>query len=337
MSSIDLSTQYMGLNLTSPLVVGASPMADDVDTCRRLEEAGAGALVMHSLFEEQITRDEAALHHHTTAFEHAHPEASGYFPEPEEFVLGPDSYLEQVRRLSETLSIPVIGSLNGVTIGGWTHYAKLMEQAGARGLELNVYHLPYDPHETPRDVEQRYLDVLTAVKMEVRIPVALKLSPFFSAPVYMGRLLDDAGADALVLFNRFYQPDIDIDTLDVHPVVRLSDSHALLLRLRWLAAMFGHVECSLAATGGVHTAQDAIKAIMTGANIVQLTSALLRHGPDHLRVLTSEIVAWLADNEYVSVDQMRGSMSLARTPDPDAYARANYMKVLQSWRLGVAV
>lgn len=332
-----LSTTYMGLKLDSPLVAGASPLADDLDACRRLEDAGAAALVMHSLFEEQIAQDERALHHHMTAYEHAHPEAMGYFPEPESFALGPDKYLEQIRALREALDIPVIASLNGVTLGGWTHYAKLMAEAGANALELNVYYVASDPDESPRQVEQRYLDVLTAVKAEVDIPVAMKLSPFFSAPIYTAKQLAEAGADALVYFNRFYQPDIDIDALEVLPVVKLSDSSALLLRLRWLAASFGHVACSLAVTGGVHSGRDAIKAIMAGANVAQMTSALLQHGPDHLRRVRHEMVAWMRDNEYASVEQMLGSMSLAKTPDPAAFERANYMKVLQSWELGVTV
>jgi dihydroorotate dehydrogenase (fumarate) len=334
---MDLSTRYMGLELKNPFVVGASPMADDTDICRALEDNGAAALVMHSLFEEQITREEMSLHLHTSAYEHAHPEASSYFPEPESFILGPDAYLGQLETLKKALSIPVIASLNGVTMGGWTRYAKLMEQAGADGIELNVYHVASDPDEEPRAVEQRYLDVLTAVRMEVKIPVAMKLSPFFSAPIHMARQLDEAGATALVLFNRFYQPDIDIDSLEVLPVVKLSDSQALLLRLRWLAAMFGNVRCPLAATGGVHTGRDAVKAIMAGANVVQMTSALLRNGPRYLSTVRIALETWMQENEYVSIKQMVGSMSLKRSPDPAAFERANYMKVLQSWDVGTNV
>ncbi len=330
---MNLSTSYMGLELDSPLVVGASPLVDDIDVCIELEAHGAGAIVMHSLFEEQIACDELSVHHHLSAYDDAHPEALSYFGEPARFVLGPDTYLEQLRLLKRTLSIPVIASLNGVTPAGWVRYAGLLQEAGADAIELNIYHVATDPDEDPRAVEQRYVDVQTAVQLEVEIPVATKLSPFFSAPVHMARRLDVAGADALVLFNRFYQPDIDVDNMTVAPRVVLSDSHALLLRLRWLAATFGHVRCSLAVTGGVHTGLDAVKAIMTGASAVQLTSALLRHGPAHLSKVRNELTAWMQENDYTSVDQLRGSMSLLRCPDPAAFSRANYMKVLQSWGL----
>jgi dihydroorotate dehydrogenase (fumarate) len=332
---LDLSTRYMGLTLRGPLVVGASPLANDLDVCRGLEDAGAAALVMHSLFEEQVVRDELSLHHHTVAYEMAHAEAMSYFPEPSAFVLGPDAYLEQLRRLASALSIPVIGSLNGVSIGGWTRYAKLMQEAGAAGIELNVYYVANDPDEDPRAVEQRYPYVLAAVKSEVSIPVAMKLSPYFSAPVHMARRLEQAGADALVLFNRFYQPDIDIEKLEVTPTVKLSHSDTLLLRLRWVAATFGRVGCSLAVSGGVHSGRDVIKAIMAGANVTQMTSALLRQGPKHLAAVAAEVKAWMLEHDYTSIEQMRGSMSLLRCPEPTAFERANYMKVLQSWRLGV--
>lgn len=334
---MDLSITYMGLELDSPLVAGASPLSDDLDGCRRVEDNGASALVMHSLFEEQIEAEATALHHHTSAYEHAHPEAAGYFPEPESFTLRPDTYLEQLRKLKEALGIPVIASLNGTTIGGWTHYAQQLAQAGADALELNVYYVASDPDESPRDVEQRYVDVLEAVKREVSLPVAMKLSPFFSAPVHMARRLDAAGADALVLFNRFYQPDLDIEALDVQPKVALSDSGTLLLRLRWLAATFGRVGCSLAATGGVHTGRDAIKAVMAGASCVQMTSALLRHGPAHIGVVREQMRAWLEEHDYESARQMLGSMSLLRSPNPAAFERANYVKSLQTWAPGLVV
>lgn len=328
---MNLKTAYMGLELDCPIVVGASPFADDVHACVELEAHGAGAIVMHSLFEEQITRGELALHHHIDAYDDAHPEASSYFPEPAAFVLGPDTYLGQLSRLKDALSIPVIASLNGVTPHGWVRYAKLMEEAGADAIELNVYHVATDPDEDPREVEQRYVDVQTAVQLEVRVPVATKLSPFFSAPIHMAKRLDDAGADALVLFNRFYQPDIDVFELDVAPQVMLSDSSALLLRLRWLAATFGHVGCSLAATGGVHSGLDAVKAIMAGASVVQMTSALLRHGPSYLSKVKGELSQFMEANGYETVEQMCGCMSLLRCPDPNAFSRANYMRVLQSW------
>jgi dihydroorotate dehydrogenase (fumarate) len=334
---MDLTTTYMGLELRSPIVAGASPLSRDLDFCKGVEDTGAGAVVLHSLFEEQITGEQLALHHHTTAYEYAHPEALGYFPEPEEYSLRPDAYIEHIRALKEALDIPVIASLNGVTLGGWTHHAQLMAEAGADALELNVYYVASDPDESPRDVEKRYLDVLKAVREEVDIPIAMKLSPFFSAPVYTCKQLADGGAGAVVLFNRFYQPDLDIDTLEVEPMVRLSDSHALLLRLRWLAACFGRVPCSLAATGGVHTGRDAIKAIMAGANVVQMTSALLRAGPHAIAKVHDEMTSWMKENEYISAKQMLGSLSLERCPEPAAYERANYVKGLQSWEPGHVV
>jgi dihydroorotate dehydrogenase (fumarate) len=334
---MNLRTNYMGLELSSPLIAGASPLTHDLDIARKLEDSGAAAIVMHSLFEEQITRDELAMHHHTAAVEHSHAEAVTYFPELGEFSMGPDRYLEELQRLKRALSIPVMGSLNGVTTGGWIRYARLMQEAGADALELNLYEVATDPDETSQAVEQRLVDVVAQVKKSVTIPVAVKLSPFFSAPLHMARRLEQVGADALVLFNRFYQPDIDIDALDVTPALRLSDSHTLLMRLRWLAAIFGHVECTLAATGGVHTGRDALKALMAGASAVQMTSAVLRQGPGQVKTIAGEMAAWMEDNEYQSVQQMIGSMSLARCPDPASYERANYMKVLQSWRFGTVV
>ena len=330
---MDLTTSFMGLELDCPLVVGASPMSDDVDACVELEAQGAGAVVMRSLFEEQITRSELSAHAHMVAYDDVHPEAASYFPEPAEFILAPDTYLGQLEQLKAALSIPVIASLNGVTPKGWVHYAKAMESAGADALELNVYHVATDPDEDPREVEQRYVDLQTAVQLEVAIPVATKLSPFFSAPVHMAKRLDLAGADGIVLFNRFYQPDIDVVALEATPKVVLSTSNELLLRLRWLAAIFGHVKCSLAVTGGVHTGIDAVKAIMAGANTVQLASALLRHGPPHLARVRRELETFMTDNGYSSVAQMCGCMSLLRCPDPAAFSRANYMKALQSWHL----
>ena len=329
---MDLSTHYMGLDLNSPIIMGAGPLSADLDMARKAEDNGAGAVIMHSLFEEQITREQLASFQHHTAYADAHAEALSYFPEPERYKLGPDLYLEQLGKLKQKLDIPVIGSLNGVSVGGWINYAKLMEEAGADGIELNIYYVATDPDEDPLTVEKRYVEVAVRVVRETNIPVAVKLSPFFSAPVHMAKLLDRVGVDALVLFNRFYQPDIDIDTLDVSPVVRLSNPHALLLRIRWLAAIFGHVQCSMAATGGVHSGRDAIKALMAGASAVQLTSALLAKGMDQLAAIRSEVDHWMTENEYASVEQMVGSMSLLRCPDPAAFERANYMKVLQSWQ-----
>lgn len=333
---MDLRTHYMGLELRSPFIVGASPLSRELDTARELEDRGAGALVVHSLFEEQIEQEELSTHHHLAVHEDSHAEAISYFPEPMEFVRGPDAYLEHLSRLKSSLSIPVIGSLNGTTPHGWTRYAASMQQAGADGIELNVYHVATDPDEDPRAVEQRYIDVLEAVRGEVTIPVAMKLSPFFSAPVFMARKLDEHGAAGLVLYNRFYQPDLDLEELAVTPSLSLSTSEALRLRLRWLAAVFPRVGCSLAASGGVHTARDAIKAIMSGASAVQLVSALLKNGPAHLARMRTEMAEWMVENEYDSVRHMTGCMSLTRCPNPAEYERVNYMAVLQSWRFGVA-
>jgi len=327
---MDLSTTYMGLDLPNPLVGGPSPISDHTDTSRRLEDAGASALVMHSLFMEQILREQQALAD-LDAFSHSHAEASSYVTEPVDFALGPDEYLEQVARLKKALSIPVIGSLNGTNTGRWTRYAKLIEEAGADGLELNVYYVPLDGEEGPLEVEQRYLDILAAVKAQVTIPVAMKLPYFFTAPVHMMKRLDDAGADALVLFNRLYQPELDIEKLEVRPERPLSHSGSLKQRILWLAASFQKVSCSLAITGGVHTPTDLIKSIMAGADVAQMVSALLIHGPDYAAKMLSEVRNWMGEFEYESIAQMKGSMSLSRTPDPDAYERANYLKSLNTW------
>jgi dihydroorotate dehydrogenase (fumarate) len=330
---MDLSTTYLGFELPHPLMPGASPLVDDLDMVRRLEDAGAAAIVMHSLFEEQIEQDQLTAMQ-VESFGESFPEALSYLPHPQEFALGPDRYLEQVRRIKDAVAVPVIASLNGHTAAGWLEYATLIEQAGADALELNVYHVPTDPTESGPDVEQRVLDIVGTVKAEVTIPIAVKLGHFFSALPHLGAQLDRLHADGLVLFNRFYHPDIDVDALDVTPKLHLSDSHELLVRLRWLAILSGRVRASLAATGGVHEALDAIKAVMAGADAVQLVSALLLHGPEHLRAVRDGMTTWMEEHEYESLAQMRGSMSLERCPNPSAFERANYMRVLQSWRPG---
>ena len=329
---MDLSTKYLGLELPHPLMPGASPLVDDLDLVRRLEDAGAAAIVMHSLFEEQIEQDQLGMIHHMEAPAESFPEALSYFPKPDEFALGPDRYLNQIRRIKNAVSVPVIGSLNGHTATGWLEYASLIEQAGADALELNVYHVATDPAETAAQVEQRLLEIVCTVKEAVRIPVAVKLSPFFSSIPHLARELDQLGTDGLVLFNRFYHPDIDVEELEVVPRLHLSGSPELLVRLRWLAILFGHVRMSLAVTGGVHTSLDAIKAVMAGAQAVQMVSALLLQGPEHLRVVREGMAAWMEEHEYESLRQMQGSMSLERCPNPSAFERANYMRVLQSWR-----
>jgi dihydroorotate dehydrogenase (fumarate) len=328
---MNLTTTYMGFRLPHPLIPGASPLSDNLDTVRRLEDAGAPMIIMHSLFEEQIVREEIAINRSIEAPRDSYAEALSYFPEPEEFELGPDEYLEQVRRVKAAVSVPVVGSLNGVTPGGWTRYAKLIEEAGADGLEINLYEVAADLHETSEQVERQLLDVVFSVRKTVSIPMAVKLSPFYSSLGNFVRQIDNAGVDAFVLFNRFYQPDLDIENLDLPRVVNLSNPAELLLRLRWLAILFSRVTASLAVSGGVHTATEAIKAMMAGASACQMVSALLRRGPGHLKVVLDELAHWLEDHEYDSLVQMQGSLSLQRVPNPRAYERANYAKILQTW------
>jgi dihydroorotate dehydrogenase (fumarate) len=306
-------------------------MVDDLDMVKRLEDAGAAAIVMHSLFEEQITAEQLATISSIETHEESFAEALSYFPRLDQYALGPEQYLERIRHIKESAAVPVIGSLNGVTPAGWLEYARLIQQAGADALELNVYFLATDPHDTAESVERRLLEIVRTVKAAVTIPVAVKLSPFFSALSHLAQQLDDLGADGLVIFNRFYQPDIDVEALEAVPSLHLSDSAELLLRLRWLAILSGRVRASLAVTGGVHTALDAIKSIMAGAHAVQMVSALLHEGPEHLRTVREQMVTWMDEHEYDSLAQMQGSMSLQRCPDPAAFERANYMRVLQSW------
>jgi dihydroorotate dehydrogenase (fumarate) len=329
---MNLETSYLGLELPHPLMPGASPLVDDLDTVRRLEDAGAAAIVMHSLFEEQIIRDEWSVFRSQEPHEESFGEATSYFPKQEDYELGPGQYLEQIARIKETVDLPVIASLNGTRPGGWIEYAGLIEEAGADALELNVYFLPTDLAESSDHVEARTLDVLRAVRSAVKIPLAVKLSPYYSALAYLSNNLDSLGADGLILFNRFYQPDIDAENLETIPRLELSDPSELRLRLRWLGILHGRVQCSLACSGGVHRPIDAIKAIMAGADAVQCVSALLKNGPQHLKVLIDGLRTWMEENEYESIEQMKGNMSLIRCPDPSAYERANYLKVLQLWK-----
>jgi len=329
---VDLSTQYLGFDLPHPFLPGASPLADDLDTVRRLEDAGAAALVMRSLFEEQIVAEQAATVGHMERSAESFAEATFYLPRPEGFALGPDEYLEQLRRIKAAVEIPVIGSLNGTTEGRWLEYAGLIAEAGASALELNLYQLATDPEEDGAALERRLVSVVRAVRARVRIPLAVKLSPFYTALAHFARGLEDAGADGLVVFNRFYQADIDIEELEVERSLHLSDSSELLLRLRWLAILSSQRSLSLAVSGGVHTAADAVKAVMSGAHAVQLVSRLLQHGPEEISRLRRELAAWLEEHEYDSLAQMRGSMNLARCPDPAAYERDNYVQILQGWK-----
>jgi dihydroorotate dehydrogenase (fumarate) len=329
---MNLQTEYLGLRLDSPLMAGASPLADSIDSVRRLEDAGASAIVMRSLFEEQLEGELADAVSSVESHENSFPEAMTFMPRAAEFAFGPDEYLEHIGRIKDAVELPVIASLNGITAAGWLQHAKLIEQAGADALELNVYYLATDPAEESAAVERRTVDIVRAVKAATRIPVAVKLSPFFSALPHFARELERAGANALILFNRFYQPDIDAVNLEAAPTLHLSDPSELLLRLRWLAIVKPGVGIPLAVSGGVHSGLDAVKAVMAGASVVQVVSALLMNGPEYLALLRSEMERWMLENEYTSLRQMLGNMSLEKCPDPSAFSRANYMRILQSWR-----
>jgi dihydroorotate dehydrogenase (fumarate) len=327
---VDLRTTYLGLDLPHPLMPGASPLADDLDSVRRLEDAGAAAIVLRSLFEEQIRREQLATFLHTEPHGESFAEALSYFPRPEAFTLGPEDYIAHLGRVKRAVGIPVIASLNGTTPGGWLEYARAIAQAGADALELNVYGVPSQSEVSAEDIEGRTLELLRTLKASVRIPVALKLSPFYTSLPHFVARLEQAGVDGLVLFNRFYQPDIDPEGLALNRNLQLSSPAELPLRLQWLALLKDHVRTSLAVTGGVHSGRDAVKAVMAGADAVQLVSALLRHGASRLRLVLDEMVDWMEQQEYKSLAQMKGSMSRASCPDPTVYERANYMMMLQS-------
>jgi dihydroorotate dehydrogenase (fumarate) len=325
--SADLRSQYLGLDLANPVVASAGPLTGRIDMLRRLEAAGAGAVVLPSLFEEEIVK--AAFDLHDMNNRGVFAEASSYLPELPDTPADIDRYLDLVAHASERLSVPVIASLNGLSTGGWVSYATELAQAGASAIELNVYLMATDPADTASTIEHRVIDLVRAVRAAVSIPVAVKLSPFFSALGNIAEAVVGAGADGLVLFNRFYQPDIDLDSLTVVPSLDLSSSVDLRLPLRWIGVLRDRLSCSLALSGGVHTSRDAVKGLLAGANVVMSTSALLRFGPEHVRELLSGISHWLDENDYESVAQMRGSMSQNSVPEPDAYERSNYFKVLR--------
>jgi len=330
---VDLSTTYLGLTLKNPLVVSPSPLCEKIDNIRQMEDAGASAVVLPSLFEEQITLESHHLDRYLSHGTESFAESLTYLPDMIDYNLGPDGYLELIRRAKFVVDIPIIGSLNGVSTGGWITYAKKIEEAGADALELNTYYIPTDPELTGAQVEQMYLDLVRDVKASVRIPVAIKLSPNFSAIPNMARRLDQAGADALVMFNRFYQPDFDLENLEVVPSLILSSSYELLVRLTWVAIVYGHVRADLAITGGVHTALDVLKAMMVGARVAMMTSALLTHGIGHLNTVRADLLTWMEQHEYESIRQMQGSMSHRSVANPAAFERGNYMKVLSSYVL----
>jgi dihydroorotate dehydrogenase (fumarate) len=328
---MDLKTTYLGLELANPIVSGSCPLASNLDTIRQLEDAGAAAVILPSLFEEEIMgAAQAQLEMESAGAGFA--EASSYLPDPDGYHVGPDKYLEHVREAKQAVSIPIIASLNGTSPGGWTNYAKKMEEAGADAIELNIFYLATDASENGADVEQRAINIAGAVKSSVRIPVAVKLSPYFSSLANLAKNLEEAGADGLVIFNRFYQPDLDIEELDVVPNLRLSSADELRLRLRWLSILSSQSEISLSATGGAHSAVDVIKSVMAGAHTVQMVSALLIHGPEHIKRTLEAIEFWLTDHEYESLRQMQGSMNMAKVPNPGKLTRANYMRMLDSWQ-----
>lgn len=329
---MDLTTSYMGLALKNPFVASASPLSENVDTIRRLEDHGASAIVLFSLFEEQIRHDRDAMEHFMGLGTESFGEALSYFPEVDDYDVGPAQYLELIRKASAAVDIPVIASLNGVTERGWVDFAKDMQNAGANGIELNVYYIPTEMYRTGAQVEQQYLDVLRAVKAAVTIPVAIKVGPYFSSFAHMAGQLDGAGADALVLFNRFYQPDFDIETRAVVPSLSLSKPEEMRLPLLWIALLHGRVKASLAATTGVHSPVEAIKYVMAGADVVMSTSAVLQQGPAFLTRLVADVSGWMERKGYASVAQMRGSMSQQSIPDSTAFVRGNYIRVLESYK-----
>lgn len=329
---MDLSTTYMGLKLKNPLVASASPLSENIDNFRRLEDAGIAAIVNHSLFEEQITRELYELNYHLTQGTESFAESLTYFPQPTDYILGPEEYLSHIRKAKKAVGIPVIGSLNSHSDGGWVKYAKHIQEAGADALELNIYFLPTDPYVSSDQVEEVYLNILKSVKSKISIPVAVKIGPFFSAMANMARRLDTAGADALVLFNRFYQPDIDLENLAVVPNVLLSTPQAMRLPLRWIAILHGHLKANLAATGGIHEAEDVIKMLMAGADVTMLCSTLLKNGIGQVHHILNEMETWMKEHDYESVKQMQGSMSQKSCENPEAFERANYVRALHSFR-----
>ena len=330
---IDLSTRYLGLSLESPLVASASPLSESLDNIRAMEDAGAAAVVLHSLFEEQIDVESEHLDRYLSHGAESHPEALDYFPDLAGYNLGPDGYLEHLRRAKEAVGIPIIGSLNGVSTGGWIEFARKMQQAGADALELNIFYVPTDPALSGVQVERMYVDLVRDVKASVSIPVAVKLGHAFSAPANLARHLDVVGADGLVLFNRFYLPDFDLESLEVTPRLTLSSPYELLLRLHWVAILYGHVKADLAVTGGVHGSAQVLKSMMAGARVAMMTSAILQNGIEHFARVRADLLDWMEAHEYASIAQMQGSMSYRSVAEPAAFERANYMKVLSSYAL----
>lgn len=332
-----LTTTYLGFKLRTPLVPSASPLSENIDNIKRMEDAGASAIVFHSLFEEQLRRDQHELQFYLEQNTAISAEAATYFPEPPAFRVGPDAYAENIARAKAAVNIPIIGSLNGATFGGWLKYAQAIEQAGADALELNIYSIPTDPDLSAEDIEQNYLAILASLKGQLKIPVAVKLSPYFTNLAQFARRLDRAGANALVLFNRFYQPDIELEILEISPNVLLSSPMAMRLPMRWIALLHGRLGANLAATSGIHRATDALKMLMAGADVTMLCSVLLRRGIDHIRVIEREMLQWMEEHQYESVEQLKGSMSQQHCPDPSAFERAQYMRALSTYPRSIPV
>ena len=330
---IDLSTEYLGWKLRTPLVASSSPLCKDVDNVRRMAEAGVGAVVLQSLFEEQIDAESAQLDRMLSSGVETY-EAQSYFPDMTSYSIGPDGYLEQIGALKKSVQVPIIASLNGVSLGGWVRYAKLMQQAGADALELNLYDIPTDPEMPGSVIEGRYCAIVGEIRSQLRIPLAVKIGPYFSSIPNIVRRLAEAGAGAVVIFNRFYQPDFDLESLALVPTLQLSTQQELLLRLHWAAILYGHIGADIAITGGVHTAEDIVKCMLAGARVAMTTSALLQHGIGHARRLVLDLERWLEEHEYESIRQMQGAMSAKSVSDPSAFERANYMKVLGNYTLG---
>jgi len=325
---MNLKTTYMGLKLRTPLVVSASPLSEDIGNLTRMEDAGAAAVVLHSLFEEQIRYERYELHWNTTQGTESYPEALSYFPDPHELCVGPEAYLKHIAKAKETVTIPIIASLNGSTPSGWTSFAKQIQQAGADALELNIYNIPTDMKISGADLEHQYIEVVRSVRAEVSIPLAVKVSPFFTNFANMAKRFAENGANGLVLFNRFYQPDIELESLEVTPNVFYSTPMAMRLPLRWIAILYDRIGASLAATSGIHRGTDALKMLMAGADVTMLCSVLMRHGIDRLRVIEEEMVSWLREHEYESVEQLKGSLSHKNCPDSSAFERAQYMRAV---------
>jgi len=337
---MNIQTKYLGMTLQSPLVASASPLSRNLDNIKRLEEAGAGAVVLYSLFEEQIRHERNMLHMHMLYGTESYAEALTYFPEPAHYSVGPDGYLDYIGRAKEAVYIPIIASLNGASLGGWTHaakrielaqFAKRIEVAGADALELNIYFVPTDPHVSGSEIEKGYLDLVKVVKEAIEIPLAVKISPYFSSTAHMAHQLTKAGANALVMFNRFYQPDIDLDALEVRPNITLSTEESLRLPLRWIAILYKRIAVDFAASGGVYSGEDAVKLLLAGANVTMMASALLKHGIGHLRVVEQQLRDWMEKHEYESVTQMQGALSQIHSEDPAAFERAQYMRALTQY------